>query len=85
MMRSHKGRGGLTRGRGIKRTVRTMWICSSYRCAGIQKAMINLTGIKHRSSEQHIALGASRQLGDAADLEKLIFGIKIGIHSNLLW
>ena len=85
MMRSHKSRGGLTRGRGIHKTVRTMWICSSHRCAGIHEAMTNLTGIKHRTSEQHVELGASRQLRDTADLKKIIFGLKIGIHFNLLW
>ena len=52
MMRSIKSRGGLTRGRGIKETLRTMWICSSHCCAGIHEAMFNLTGIKHRTSEQ---------------------------------
>ena len=85
MMRSLKSRGGLTRGRGINETVRIMWICSSHCCAGIHEAMTNLTGIKHRTSEQLVELGASRQLRDAADLKKLFFGLKIGIRSNLLW
>ena len=70
MMRSLKSRCGLTRARGINETVRTMWICSFHRCASIHEAMTNLTGIKYRTSEQHVELGASRQLRDAADLKK---------------
>ena len=46
MMRSRKSRVSPTRGRSINETVRTMWIYSSRRCAGIHKAMTNLTGIK---------------------------------------
>ena len=34
---------------------------------------INLTGIKHQTSEQYVELGASRQLRDAADLLKKFF------------
>ena len=46
MMHSLQSKGGLTRGRGISKTVRTMWICSSH-----HKAMTNLTGIKHQISK----------------------------------
>ena len=46
IMHSIKSRGGLTRGGGIDKTVRTIWICSSHCYAGIQKAMTNLTNIK---------------------------------------
>lgn len=38
--------------------------------------MTNLTGIKHQTSEQHIELGASRQLRDAADFKKINFWFK---------
>ena len=44
-MHSIKSRGGLTRG-GIDKTVRTIWIYSSHRYAGIQEAITNLTNIK---------------------------------------
>ena len=72
VMLSLKSRGDLLRGRAINETVRSVWICSSHRCTGICEAMTNLTVIKYRTSEQHVELGASRQLRDAADLEKFI-------------
>ena len=68
MMRSLKNRGDLTRGRGINETVRTTCIFSCHRCASIHEAMTYLNGI-----EQHIELGASRQLQDAADLKTIKF------------
>ena len=46
IMHSIKSRGGLTRGGGIDKTVRTIWICSSHCYAVIQEAMTNLTNIK---------------------------------------
>ena len=71
MMYSLKSRGGLTKGRGINKTVRTMWFCSSHCCGGIHEAMISLTDIKHQTSEQHIELGASGHLlRDAMMLKK---------------
>ena len=79
-----KSRGGLTRGRDINEKVRAMLSCISHRWDGIHKAITNLTGTKHWTSEQHVEWGASRRLWDAADLKKLVFGSKIGIHSNVL-
>lgn len=71
MMRSLKSRGGLTRGRGVTKSVRIMWINSMHRCAGIHDAMTTLTGLKLRTSEQHVELSTSRRLRDSSDLKKL--------------
>ena len=61
---------GLTRDWVINEAVRTMLICCSHRSAGVHEAMTNLTGIRHRTREQHIELRASKQLRDAANFEK---------------
>ena len=71
MMRSIKNRGGLTRGRGVTESVRLQWICSMHKCAGIHDAMTTATKLKHRTSEQHIELGASRSKRDYGDLRKI--------------
>jgi hypothetical protein len=77
LMRSLKSRGGITRGRGITESVRLLWVSSMHRCAGLHNAMSNLTGQKHRTSEQHIELGATRVGRDNTDLEKLISWFEI--------
>jgi len=71
MMRSIKSRGGLTRGRGVTDSVRLQWICSMHKCAGIHDAITTATNLKHRTSEQHIELGASRSKRDYEDLRKI--------------
>ena len=42
VMRSIKGRGGLTRGRGIHETVRTVWVNTMTECAQVHVAMSRL-------------------------------------------
>ena len=71
LMRALKSR-GLTRGRGVNESVRVMWVNSMHRCASVQNAMCNLTGLQHRTSEQHIELGKSRVKRDNEDLTKLM-------------
>lgn len=70
-MRSLKSRGGITRGRGVKESVRTIWTNSMHQCASVHLAMSALTGQHHKTSEQHIELGKSRIKRDNEDLEKL--------------
>ena len=60
LMRALKTSGGLTRGRGFSESVRSMWVNTMHRCAEIHNAMTTLTGSLHRTSEQHVELGASR-------------------------
>ena len=71
MMRSIKSCGGLTRGRGVTESVRLQWICSMHKCAAIHDAMTTATKLKHRTSEQHIKLGASRSKRDYGDQRKI--------------
>ena len=71
-MRSLKSRGGLTRGRGVTESVRILWTNSMHRCASVHNAMSNLTGMQHKSSEQHVEMGSSRVKRDHKDLVKLI-------------
>ena len=71
-MRALKSRGGLTRGCGITESVRLLWVKSMHRCADVHNAMCSLTGLQHRSSEQHVELGISRVKRDNSDLQKLV-------------
>ena len=59
LMRALKTSGGLTRGRRFSESVRSMWVNTMHRCAEIHNAMTTLTGSLHRTSEQHVELGAS--------------------------
>ena len=70
MMRSLKSRGGLTKGRDVTESVRTLWISSMHRCAEVHNAMCNLTGLHHASSDQHVELTTSRRQHDNNDFEK---------------
>ena len=45
LMRSIKTRGGLTRGRGMSDSVRTLWTLSLSFTAGVHNAMMDLTGL----------------------------------------
>ena len=66
MMRSIKSQGGLTRGRGITESVRTLWINTAHRCSSVHDAMTSLT------SDQHIEIGISRRKKDTEALKKLV-------------
>ena len=68
LMKSLKNRGGLTRGRGMTDSVRTLWIYSMHRCAAVHNAMTSITGLSHRTSEQHVEIGSSRCHRDEQDL-----------------
>ena len=50
MMRSIKSRGGLTRGRGVTKTVRLQWIYSMHKCAAVHDAITT----DHRSKTYDI-------------------------------
>lgn len=72
MMRTLKSRGGLTKGRGMTESVTLTWIHSMHACAGIHSAMTELTNNQHKTSEQHVDLGASRMKRDNEDIEKIL-------------
>ncbi|KAG1647735.1 hypothetical protein GQR58_030367 [Nymphon striatum] len=71
LMRSLKTRGGVTRGRGMSENVMLTCIHSMHTCAKVHMAMTELTGNDHKTSQQHIELGASRIKRDNDDLEKI--------------
>ena len=65
MMRCIKSRGGLTRGRGITEAVRLLWVYSMQNCAEVYDAITDVTGLVHRTSDQHVELGSTRSnVGD---------------------
>ena len=68
MMRSIKSRGGLTRGRGFTEAVRLMSVYNMHSCAQVHGVMTSLTGIAHRTSEQHVELTSARRKWDFNDM-----------------
>ena len=59
LMRTIKNRGGLTRGRGFAEAVRLLWVHTMHKCSAVHDAMSEITDSQHKTSEQHIELGAS--------------------------
>ena len=44
-----------------------LWVLSGHKCAEVHEAMIELSGSKHTTSEQHVELGTSRKSRDFID------------------
>ena len=68
MMLSVKGRGGLTRGRAMTETVRSLWINTAHHMADIDMAMSSFLGTNSSDSE-HVEVGKSRVLRDNRDMQ----------------
>ena len=66
LMRSIKTRGGLTRGRGMNEDVRHLWVLSLSDSADIHQAMMDVSGLIVKSSEQHVEMGMARRSRDYA-------------------
>ena len=60
LMRSVKTSRGLTRGRGMTEQQRTTWLLSMLACAEVNRAMLELTGVKFGSYHQNKELSKSR-------------------------
>ena len=71
LIRSIKNRGGLATGRGMTEEVRLIWIHSSHQSAAVHNQMTMITRMKHKTSEQHMELGRSRNIKDFKDLLKI--------------
>lgn len=73
MMRSIKGKGGLTHKRGVSDSAKAIWISTVHKTAAMKTALANLTdtGYDH-DLVQHPELGKSRANRDNADLLKLL-------------
>jgi hypothetical protein len=70
MMRSIKGKGGLTHGRGMTESTRLTWIASRHKCAMIHPATVSLADLD-RTPVSHIEFGNSRVKRDNCDLDKM--------------
>jgi len=70
-MRSLKSRGGLSHGRGLTESVRSMWVYTMHSCADIHGAMTEVTQLKHTATTEHKEMGATRTKRDVTDLSKI--------------
>lgn len=68
-MRSLKVSGGLTRGRGMDDTKRSLWLYSLPARAELNNAIQSLTNLKTETSEQHKECGKSRLIRDNKDID----------------
>ena len=70
-MRSVKSRRGLTRGRGVDESVRSVWLSTMHECANVHQAMFSMTG-SQSGNQEHVELGATRVDRDRRDLDKIL-------------
>ena len=70
LMRSIKTRVGLTRGRGMSESVRHLWVLSLSHCAGVHDAMMDLSGLTVKTSEQHTDASEPRRKRDLEDFTR---------------
>lgn len=71
LMRSLKISGGLTRGRGMDDSKRSLWLYSLPARAELNDAIQNLTNLKTETSEQHKECGNSRLVRDNRDIDSI--------------
>ena len=71
MMRSGKSEGGLTHGRGVTETVRTMWLSTLTECSAVHEAMMHLTDVEKHVAE-HVETTDARMKRDKQDLDGLV-------------
>ena len=69
-MHSIKTQGRLTRDRGISERVRNLWALSLSQCAVVNNAMIKLTGLTAKTSEQHVDVSEARHKRYIEDFNK---------------
>lgn len=72
LMRSVKTTGGLTRGRGMSETQRSVWLLSTPACAEVNLAMQELTSVIYAPSEQHKEVSDARKEKDMADTKEIL-------------
>jgi len=73
MMRAIKGKGGVMHGRGASESVRSTWISTVHKTAGVKTALSNLADIEYcHDVVQHPELGKSRARRDNVDLVKML-------------
>ena len=67
-MRGLKTSEGLTRGRRVTESERSIWILSRPTCLAINLQMQHLSRVEYSSSEQHMEMGILRQKRDKQDV-----------------
>jgi len=73
MMRAIKGKGGVTHGRGASESVRSTWISTVHKTAGVKTALSNLADVEYcHDVVHHPELGKSRARRDNVDLVKML-------------
>ena len=55
----------------MSESVRSTWIYSMHRCAGVHNAMCSLTNNRHLGNQNHVDLRPSRIARDIEDMNKL--------------
>lgn len=71
LMKCVKGQGGLTRGRGMTESVRSVWVSTMHHCAAVHLALLTVTGL-HFTSQDHVDVSPSRAARDCCDMQKLL-------------
>ena len=71
LMRSIKSTGGLTRGRGLGSSQRTLWLLSMPACSEVHEAMQNLTATQNHLNKQHVEASNSRKVRDSKDIVEI--------------
>ena len=87
-MRTAKSHRGLTRGRGMTQSVRSLWELSGHRRVEVHDVMTERSGSKHTTNEQHVEQSTSRKSKDFIDLGNIIqwlltFNLFVLTNSNL--
>ena len=63
-----KSKDGLTRGRRKMKEVCLIWVYKIHPCHAVHNQMSMITGMNHKTSEQHLKFGGIRKTGDLKDL-----------------
>jgi len=71
LMKTIKGRSGMTRGRGLTESVHMLWIGTLHHTAAVHLCLSETTSL-HSASQQHVDVGASRVQRDCSDLQKFL-------------
>jgi len=71
LMKCLKGQGGLTRGRGMTESVRSVWVSTMHQSAGVHLALSSLTGL-HQTAQEHVDVSVARATRDCTDMDKLL-------------
>ena len=71
LMRSIKSTGGLTRGRGLGSSQRTLWLLSMSACSEVHEAMQNLTATQNHLNKEHVEASNSRKIRDSKDIVEI--------------